>query len=283
MTPNQPANKKSDLTLAIEKRARKLHEFDVRGFFGLANEEMPLVGIWVAIKAEENAALDAAHRRVEQCNENARKDPDLLGDAKLVEILHRVCKDPTRQAPDGRPYDLFPGPDWMHQHLTTDQVAALINLYHEVRKKEGPIMWTIDDELLESIAQQCHQHVGDDVPETVLGNAPREWLTQAFVLLSHKLHVERSERGKVARLDQAEQQRNSRQAELVAAACALADCDAANAEQLLDAVELVRKLGNELADLELAAAVAQPAAELAEVVASLGTADDADGGDSGNS
>jgi hypothetical protein len=171
----------------------------------------------------------------------------------------------------------------MHQHLTTDQVAALINLYHEVRKKEGPIMWTIDDELLESIAQQCHQHVGDDVPETVLGNAPREWLTQAFVLLSHKLHVERSERGKAARLDQAEQQRNSRQAELVAAACALADCDAANAEQLLDAVELVRKLGNELADLELAAAVAQPAAELAEVVASLGTADDADGSDSGNS
>lgn len=183
---------KSELALAIEQRERKLHEFEVQGFFGLGDKPIHKIGMRVAFKDDEDRALIAAHTWMKQKAgelDEALRDNDLIGDTKLVEILNRVCFSVEEKTKAGVPYPAFPSPQWMKSNLTTDQLAVLINLYHEVRKVEGPMLWDIGLDKVREIAEACYAHRAGPIPEQLLAPCSREWLTSAFVLLSIDLAV----------------------------------------------------------------------------------------------
>ena len=182
MTTNSEP-RKSKLALAIEGRERKLYPFDVQGFFGLGDKAINKIAIRVATKKEEDAAVAAAHAHAAKCSdlESARRDPDLLNDSKVCEILFAVCRDA-----DDPKYPAFPWGAWMRENLTTDQLAALLNLYHEARKAQGPIQWDLSYETVEALADVCALTAESDVPESVLADRPREWLSQAFVMLAQR-------------------------------------------------------------------------------------------------
>lgn len=178
---------RSALAEAIEAQDRERHEFDVRGFFGLGDKPVPKLAIRVATKAEEDAALVAAHATVRDLSggdKNAMADFDLLGDQKLIQILFRVCFSATEKTTEGVYYPAFPGPDWMRRHMTTDQIATVMNLYHEVRKASGSTRSVISFEDVEGLALACAEASGSDLPEAMLANADRTWLTEAFILLA---------------------------------------------------------------------------------------------------
>jgi len=178
---------KSALAAAIEENERKFHDFDVSGFFGLGDKEIPKLAIRVATKAEEDAALVAAHATVKKLaagDSEARADFDLLGDQKLIQIIFRICFSATEKTSDGTRYPAFPGPDWMRKNLTTDQIAVLMNLCHGVRRASNNMRSTISFDEVEATAEACAEASGGELPEAILANADRTWLTEAFVLLS---------------------------------------------------------------------------------------------------
>lgn len=186
---------KSALALAIESRVRKAHEFEVQGFFGLGGNLIHKIGFRVNTKAEEDKALVTAYLTVNQLTEGAeqaREDPDLVQDVKLIHALYSACR---RAEPEDveRTYSFpaFPSPNWMRDNLTTDQIAVLINLYNGVRIAEGPLKINISFDEVEEVAQFCADNSRSDVPELMLAPRSREWLVQAFALLAmrwRKLH-----------------------------------------------------------------------------------------------
>jgi hypothetical protein len=159
-------------------------EREVSGFFGLAGAPVRVVRFVVLRKQEENDALRAAHQYVKQQaagNDSAANDPDMMIDAKCVECLFRSCKDPT----SGR--SAFPGPQWMRDNMTGDQIAVLMNVYNEVRAKCGPIDYRLDREHIDAIVSSCARAAGTDLPDLVLERFPREVLTSLVVLLSQEI------------------------------------------------------------------------------------------------
>ena len=81
----------------------------------------------------------------------------------------------------------FPGVGWMRRELSTDQIATLLALYEELKRKHGPTKVEIDDETVEALAKLLHDHLGDDIPEEFLANYPRWFLTHLAVLIAAKL------------------------------------------------------------------------------------------------
>ncbi len=190
---NDTTEPKSTLAAAIEARPRALHVFPVSGFFGLGDAPILSVAVRVARKADEDAAVVAAHKHAAEATKvggesaaAAARDIDLLGDAKVVEILYRTL----RNEKDPR-YAAFPSPGWMRSNIGTDQLAALMDLVREVRVKESPRPREIDDRAIEALVSLCGEHAADDIPEAVLAGYTREFLTHAFTLVCEKLRAAR--------------------------------------------------------------------------------------------
>ena len=191
---------KSALALAIEARPRKAYPFDVSGFFGLGDLPILRIAVRVNTKVEQDNAIAAAYQVVnkvaEHSGDRAKNDDDLLLDAKAIHALFHACRrcepaNPEKGTPsdedDGYRYTAFPGPQWMREHLTTDQLAVLLNLYHEVRRTEGPTRWDVTTEQVDALAVLCAESAESDIPEAMLASCSREWITQAFVILSLRL------------------------------------------------------------------------------------------------
>lgn len=180
-------NQKSKLALAIETRERASHEFEVQGFFGLGDKEIHKIAIRINTKADEDAAIVAAHKYVKSASdgiEEVKSDGDILNDGKAIEALFRSCR--AAGEAEGVDYPVFPGPIWMRKNLTTDQIAALLNLYQEVRRIEAPVPWTLTTDEVLRVARVCSKTSQTDIPDDYLGSRPKEWVTQAFILLSQK-------------------------------------------------------------------------------------------------
>ena len=185
---NEDSNGKSKLALAIESRPRKAHDFDVQGFFGLGDKQIHKVAIWVNVKSEQDKAIAAAYQVVSQAageHTEAKSDDDLLTDAKTTQILFHACRRCEEEDPElNYRYPAFPSPEWMRRNLTTDQLAVLLNLYHEVRRREAPVPWEIDHDQVLGIAMVSADHSDTALPDTLLAAQSKEWITQAFVILS---------------------------------------------------------------------------------------------------
>ena len=184
---NSQKNQKSKLALAIEQRERKSHEFEVQSFFGLGDKQIHRVAIRVNTKSEEDVAVVAAHKYAKTVSEgmaDAKKDGDILNDGKAIEALFRACRAAGESGDID--YPAFPGPQWMRKNLTTDQIATLLNLYHEVRRVEAPVPWELTNDQVLNMAKICSKASQTDIPDTYLGSRPKEWVTQAFIILSER-------------------------------------------------------------------------------------------------
>jgi len=185
---------KSKLALAIESRPRIAHEFEVQGFFGLGESPIMKVAVWVNVKSEQDSALASAYQVVDRLtleSKRAADDEDILVDAKTTQILFKACRRAEEgDKGSGYKYPAFPSPEWMRQNLTTDQLGVLLNLYHEVRRREAPVTWEISNESVLSLYAICSDYSQSEMATTLLSVQSREWLQQAFILLS-QIHAEK--------------------------------------------------------------------------------------------
>ncbi len=204
-------DRKSALAKAIEDQPRKAYCFPVAGFFGLGGLAIHGVAIRRAVKTEDDAAIVAAHKYLAELSKSAgegaaaalKTEGDILGDAKILEIIFRLCRevdqdsiaaapgDPSKWKASKENWLAFPGPQWMRDNLGTDQLATLLNLINEVRALQAPAPIDIDDAHVEAVIQMCADHMGDDIPEAVLAGFNRTKITHLVVLLSGKLQEAR--------------------------------------------------------------------------------------------
>lgn len=179
----------SKLVARLKERARPQHAIDVSGFITHTGEPLPRIVFRVNSKADEIAAIRAAHiaadRVAHGLTEGARKelldDQDLLTDLKTCEALWRCCRDADNPAEPA-----FVAPEWMLEQLSTDELSALLNCYLECRKRSGPLAWQISREWVQSVRDAIVAMAGDDeVPTTVLASFSREYLTDFVVAMAH--------------------------------------------------------------------------------------------------
>jgi len=208
-TQGTAVEEKSALALAIEAQGRHVRCVAMDGFFGPGAREIPAVAFRVAVKADEDAAIVAAHRYAAEESKvagdaaaAARADVDLLGDAKNIEALYRVCcaaesdgaggwRMKTKPRPDRGgviTYSAFPSPQWMRRNLTTDQIAALMNAYLEVRAEASPGgALDLSEEAVDAVVTMVSGNVGNDLPEMALARFSRPHLTHLFVMVCERL------------------------------------------------------------------------------------------------
>ena len=183
---------RSPLVQAIEARKRNTHLFRVNDFLGLPGPQVEHVKIRVALKGEEDRAVAAAHRYVKNAagDTDAKTDADILVGAKTCHILHIVCREGSDV--DGH---AFLSPEWMCENLTTDHLACLLNLYNEVRKKDGPQPKALDDKTVDAALSLCVAGIDseEDIPQWILASWNREALSEGFVMAAVKLDVARRE------------------------------------------------------------------------------------------
>jgi len=199
---------KSALSYAMqeewEARFTTARCFPLTGFLGAGGKTVAAVAVLKSSVADRDDAAWAAHRYVAEGSKRAgdgateaKTDPDITIDAKNVELIYRLCRDVDQGSIAAAPNDpsqwkatqwsAFPGPEWMRKHMTSDQLAVLLNLIIEVKNKDAPDPGDISDEVIEVIAAQCNEHASTDIPESVLSRFSRTTLTHAVVLLSVKL------------------------------------------------------------------------------------------------
>lgn len=184
----------SALAKAIEARGRAVVVCDVTGFFGPGGKPVEKIGIRINVNGEEDRAVVDAHRYAAELGKGteAAKDGDLLLSAKQVHVLWTACRavDAEGKATD---FGAFPGPKWMRDNLTTDQLAALLNLYNDVRTRQSPWPHEFTDDRVEHVAAICADGADTEIPTAMLARIEREMLAQYLIVVSCKLRKARSE------------------------------------------------------------------------------------------
>jgi hypothetical protein len=171
--------------------------YEITGFFGPGNRPIRAIGIQLNRKRAEDAAVVAAHRYAARITADAgegrdaaMRDMDLLGDAKVVQALWRSCRevqDPNDLSKGIGKHPAFPTDDWMREHLTTDQLAMLMNLYAETRKAAYPDRWDLSEDRIEALLTMAAKTSDSDIPEAMLAPYAREQVTHAFVYAAERL------------------------------------------------------------------------------------------------
>lgn len=178
--PAPPAQ--TPLGAAIEAMGRPVEVYDVDGFFGPGNKPVPKLAIRVPSIGEQSAAVQDAHKALENAStEAAKSDDDALLNEKQVELLWRACRD--AENPKG---PAFVGPKWMRDNLTTDQLAGLLNLLGLTRRKHGPGgMRGSTVEEVDAFARQLHASDPADA-YVALAKTAREDLYGVVLVLASK-------------------------------------------------------------------------------------------------
>ncbi len=183
----------SDLARALHGRGRPSRVFQVEDHFGLINlagKRTSTLAMQILSIGEEGEAVDAAHKtrsehskRAGDGRDDARRDPGAFEREQNIEALMRACRMVDEK---GQPtqWAAFPGVSWVRRELSTDQIACLLALYDELKRKHGTVKLDIDADTVGVIAKLLQEHVGDDIPESFLAPYPRWFLTHLAVLLS---------------------------------------------------------------------------------------------------
>lgn len=196
--PAKDAPYVSPLAAAIQARPRPQHVFDVAGVFSVEGVDVAQIAFRAPVKAEDQAAIVAAHEHVfgatakmsdEGARAAARTDAEILTDEKLIQAIWRSARwVPTEGATETSNYPAFPSPTWMRDHLTTEQLAYLLNLTMVARDRErpgGPRQ--VEDETVEAVAKLCAENASNDAPDVFLATRSRQELHFLIVRLSEKL------------------------------------------------------------------------------------------------
>jgi len=190
----------SPLAEALAKRDRKQFDFNLEGVFGLANKPVEAIKIRIATKGEQDRALCGAHAYVDNLAKGAHiesrvaaEDRDILSDAKTCHILADVCRDATDPK-----YPAFPGPKWMIDHLSTDEIGVLLNCYHEALRKSGTVDFDLAPERVASISRLLAAASESDAPNEYLIRFSREQLVEICIRQAVMLTALLEEKGKDA-------------------------------------------------------------------------------------
>lgn len=209
---------RSALAQAIEAAnvERPCKIFPIGGIFGLGNTPIRKVAIRVNVKAEEDLALVRAHRYVQGLAsdlESVKRDNGLILDAMARHALFEACREiVTTQGPNGEEdkvtkYPAFPGPEWMTENLTTDQIASILHLYNQTRAEQAGWLEDLSAETVEdmlAVAAEAGEKNG--VARVGLAQLPREQLQFLFEQCALKLRAARSDLALLARMDAAAEQ-----------------------------------------------------------------------------
>lgn len=175
-------DRKSAVTKAIEalNQNRATEEIEIAGYFTLGEKGVPNILVRVPTKWEQDRAIDLAHAYAKKVagEGDARKDDDILADAKSACIAWYACRD----AEDPK-YHAFPSSEWMAKNLSAEQIGTLVRLVNGVRAKFAPTPLTLDSETLDRMVAQVAEVGATDLPERALAGWPREMLVHAWVLL----------------------------------------------------------------------------------------------------
>lgn len=187
---------KTRLAKALDARGRKYTVVDVShlGLTREADKAVARIAFRVNVKNEEERALVDAWKRIETMakGSEALKDPDLTQEAKLSHVLWYACRDVE---PDGSMSvsSVFPSASWMLSNLTGDEMAALLNIYNDVRFRKSPFPYEFTDDEAERIAMLCADGADTEIPTAMLAGMPREVLAQYMIVIACKLRKARSE------------------------------------------------------------------------------------------
>mgnify|MGYP006314876965 FL=1 len=184
----------SPLAKAIEARGRKLTVCPIEGFLGPGDKPVDMVAVRVNVKGEEDCAVVDAHRYAAELAKGtaAATDDDLLREAKVVHVLWTAMRAVDENG-EAQNYGAFPGPKWMRDNLTSDQLAALLNLYNDVRTRQSPWPFAFDDADVERLADLCADGADMEVPTALLARIEREMLAQYLIVMACKLRKARAE------------------------------------------------------------------------------------------
>ena len=187
----------SELALRTRNDAtkRRLYRHDLAPILG--KEDPFLVAIRVPTHREQVNALLQAHRYVAQFveslkTEDARKrfeaDADIEADAKAAAIVQVAVRDT-----DGV-HVVWPNVGFVSNYLTTDQIAAILNLVNEARAREPGAMAMMTADMVETVAAAVV--AADDPAEAyqALAQMQREALSSVVVVLAAKLAEARAAR-----------------------------------------------------------------------------------------
>ena len=194
---NVPTEYKSALAQAIEETERPCTVFPVSGFFHLGGKPIRKIALRVNVKAEEDRALVAAHKYVADLAagvDGAKGDVDIVSDAKARHALFEACREvKTTVDADGNEtdeitkYPAFPGPEWMANRLTTDQIGALLNLYMRTRAEQSGWFDNFDDEMVDSMLNVAADASANPLARVMLAQLPREQIQNLFEIAARQL------------------------------------------------------------------------------------------------
>ncbi len=215
-SPMKPADdRKSDLATAIEaaNASRPANVYPVAGLFGLAGKPIHKVAFRVNLKSEEDRAIVQAHRyaiKLAGDVEAVRTDDGLLLDAKGRHALFEACREVTtdEQGNDTiTPWPAFPSGAWMAENLTTDQIAALLNLYNQTRAEMSGWFDTFDlptvDSFLGLAADAAGippERNGNALAKVMLAQLPREQIQLLLETAAMRLKAAEAEIERLTRL-----------------------------------------------------------------------------------
>jgi hypothetical protein len=177
----------SELVDELEEESPAVKVVEVNGFFGLGKKKIHKIAFRVAKKMEENSAIITSHLWLRDKAGELKaisEDDDIMLDLKNVHILLAVCRRAEEGDEEkGYMYPAFPGPQWMMDHMTTDQIASLLNVYNDFRATLDPGFHALEFTHLEAMRTLC-ANVEDDKTAEIVGSLSREWLAEAFIALS---------------------------------------------------------------------------------------------------
>lgn len=186
---------KSRLAKAIEARGRKFAIVDVShlGLTREADKPVAKIAIRVNTKGEEDRAIVDAWKRIEAMakGSDALKDGDLTTESKLCHALWNACRDVDEQG-QMAVTGVFPSPGWMLANLTTDELAALLNIYNDVRFRYSPHPFDFNDDETERVLMLCADGADTEIPTALLAGIPREVAAQYLILAAVKLKAART-------------------------------------------------------------------------------------------
>ena len=189
---NVPTEYKSALAQAIDVAAeeRPCSVYPVSGVFHLGGKPIRKIAIRVNVKSEEDRALLSAHKYVTDfCAgvDSAKTDHDLLSDAKARHALFEACREvKTTVDADGNEtdevtkYPAFPGPQWMAERMTTDQIATIFNLYMQARAEQAGWLENLDDATVDAMCGVAAEADRNPLARVALAQIPRDQLQNLF-------------------------------------------------------------------------------------------------------
>ena len=173
----------STLARMIAERERICYDFETNGFLGLAGKPIQKIKVRVATKGEQDRAVLGAHKYVEELAKDARldvkvasEDRDILSDAKTCFVLFEVCRDA-----DDPKYPAFPGPRWMMDHLSTDEIGVLLNCYTEVLRATGTIDFDLSTDRIDALSKALAATADTDAPNAYLVRYSREQVVEICI------------------------------------------------------------------------------------------------------